>query len=188
MRFSPVEAMTARTFAARWRWWARSCAAARRSRSSTARALPHLTRVGVYSASYARLRHSPSLPRLLRAPAARRPAELIARAVGRSHAPVRERGDGAVQEGVPGDGGGAGREAARHDGAEVRARRRQAQRPRAGGTHGAPPHLLRDARQLLVRRLLQARRDPLCLGAAHATRWAGDRPVAAARLGALQRR
>ena len=39
--------------------------------------------------------------------------------------------------------------------AEVRARRRQAQRPRQRRLYGAPPHLLRDARQLLVRRLLQ---------------------------------
>ena len=41
------------------------------------------------------------------------------------------------------------------DGAEVRAGRRQAQRPRAGGAHRAPSYVLRDARQLLVRRLLQ---------------------------------
>jgi hypothetical protein len=54
---------------------------------------------------------------------------------------------------------------ARHQ-PEVRARRRQAQRPGAGRLHGAAPHLLRDAGQLLVRRLLQARRDPLRLGAA----------------------
>ena len=53
---------------------------------------------------------------------------------------------------------------ARRHVAEVRARRRQAQRPRERRPHGAPPHVLRDARQLLVRRLLQARRDPLRLG------------------------
>jgi alanyl-tRNA synthetase len=46
---------------------------------------------------------------------------------------------------------------ARHDLAEMRARRRQAQRPRQCRLHRAPPHLLRDARQLLVRRLLQGR-------------------------------
>jgi hypothetical protein len=55
---------------------------------------------------------------------------------------------------------------ARHDVAEMRARRRQAQRPRQRRLHRAPPHVLRDARQLLVRRLLQARRDQLRLGAA----------------------
>ena len=43
--------------------------------------------------------------------------------------------------------------------AEMRARRRQAQRPRQCRLHRAPPHLLRDARQLLVRRLLQGPRD-----------------------------
>ena len=55
---------------------------------------------------------------------------------------------------------------ARHHRAEVRARRRQAQRPRERRPHRAPPHLLRDAGQLLVRRLLQARRDRLRLRAA----------------------
>ena len=43
--------------------------------------------------------------------------------------------------------------------AEMRARRRQAQRPRQCRLHGAASHLLRDARQLLVRRLLQGARD-----------------------------
>ena len=56
--------------------------------------------------------------------------------------------------------------AARHQLAEVRARRRQAQRPGERRPHRAPPHLLRDAGQLLVRRLLQARRDRLRLRAA----------------------
>ena len=54
----------------------------------------------------------------------------------------------------------------RHDLPEVHARLRQAQRPRERRPHAAPPHLLRDARQLLLRRLLQARRDRLGLGAA----------------------
>ena len=49
---------------------------------------------------------------------------------------------------------------------EMRARRRQAQRPRQRRLHRAAPHLLRDARQLLVRRLLQGARDPARLGAA----------------------
>ena len=50
--------------------------------------------------------------------------------------------------------------------AALRARRRQAQRPRERRLHRAPPHVLRDAGQLQLRRLLQARRDPLRLGAA----------------------
>ena len=50
---------------------------------------------------------------------------------------------------------------------EVRAGRRQAQRSRAGGPHQAAPHLLRDAGQLLLRRLFQARRDRVRLGVRH---------------------
>ena len=42
--------------------------------------------------------------------------------------------------------------------------RRQAQRLRGGRPDAAPPHALRDARQLELRRLLQARGDPLGLG------------------------
>jgi alanyl-tRNA synthetase len=48
----------------------------------------------------------------------------------------------------------------------MRARRRQAQRPRERRLHRAPPHLLRDAGQLQLRRLLQARRHQVRLGAA----------------------
>ena len=55
---------------------------------------------------------------------------------------------------------------ARGLGAEMRARRRQAQRPRQCRLHRAPPHLLRDARQFLLRRLFQGARDPARLGAA----------------------
>jgi hypothetical protein len=49
--------------------------------------------------------------------------------------------------------------------AEVHPRRRQAQRPGERGLHRAPPHVLRDAGQLQLRRLLQARRHPVRLGA-----------------------
>ncbi len=77
-------------------------------------------------------------------------------------------------------------QASRDDVAEVRARRRQAQRPRAGRPHRAAQHVLRDARQLLVRRLLQARRDSLRVGVRHAR--AGARSHAAARHGAPLRR
>ncbi len=49
---------------------------------------------------------------------------------------------------------------------EVPAPQRQAQRPRGGRARHLPPHLLRDARQLVVRRLLQARGDRVGVGAA----------------------
>ena len=56
---------------------------------------------------------------------------------------------------------------ARHVGAEVRARRRQAQRPRRRRPHEPSLHVLRDARQLQLRRLLQGRGDPVGVGALH---------------------
>ncbi len=49
----------------------------------------------------------------------------------------------------------------------LRARGRQAQRPRERRLHRAPPHLLRDARQLQLRRLLQGRGDRVRLGLRH---------------------
>ncbi len=49
----------------------------------------------------------------------------------------------------------------------MRARRRQAQRSRQCRLYRAPPHLLRDARQFLVRRLLQGARHRARLGADH---------------------
>ena len=51
------------------------------------------------------------------------------------------------------------------------ARRRQAQRLRGGRPDAAPPHAVRDARQLELRRLLQARGDPLGLGVPDASTW-----------------
>ena len=51
--------------------------------------------------------------------------------------------------------------------AEMRARGRQAQRPRQRRLHGAASHLLRDARQLLLRRLLQGEGHPAGVGAGH---------------------
>ncbi len=54
---------------------------------------------------------------------------------------------------------------ARGVGAEMRPRRRQAQRSRQCRLHRAPPHLLRDARQFLLRRLFQGARHPAGLGA-----------------------
>ena len=53
--------------------------------------------------------------------------------------------------------------------AEVRARGRQAQRPRRHRPHQPPLLVLRDARQLQLRRLLQGRRDPVGVGVLHAT-------------------
>ncbi len=51
---------------------------------------------------------------------------------------------------------------------EVHPHQRQAQRPRERRRHRPPPHVLRDARQLLLRRLLQGRGDRLRVGAADA--------------------
>ncbi len=61
--------------------------------------------------------------------------------------------------------------------AEVRARRRQAQRSRERRLHRTPPHVLRDAWQLQLRRLLQAGRDPFRLGVHHLKAVAGHRQV-----------
>ena len=84
-------------------------------------------------------------------------ASLAAGAAQRPHADVHQCRHGAVQERLH-----RPREAplcARHHLAEMRARRRQAQRPRQCRLHRAPSHLLRDARQFLVRRLFQGTRD-----------------------------
>ena len=79
-------------------------------------------------------------------------------------ADVHELGDDAVRPVLPRRGAGALRPAAgRHD-PEVRAGRRQAQRPRRDRPHPPPPQLLRDARQLQLRRLLQARGHPVGVG------------------------
>ena len=65
--------------------------------------------------------------------------------------------------------------------AEMPAPERQAQRSRRGRPRHLPPHLLRNARQLVVRRLLQEGSDRLGLGAA-------DRGVEAAQGAALRHR
>ncbi len=67
-------------------------------------------------------------------------------------------------------GQGQARLRARHLEPALRARRRQAQRPRERRLHGAASHLLRDARQLLLRRLLQEGRHSLRLGVRHRSR------------------
>ena len=68
--------------------------------------------------------------------------------------------------------------------AEVRPRRRQAQRPRRRRPHQPALHVLRDARQLQLRRLLQGRGDPVGVGALHR----GPRPRPRAPVGDRPRR
>ena len=70
--------------------------------------------------------------------------------------------------------------------AEVRPRRRQAQRPRRHRPHEPALLLLRDARQLQLRRLLQGRGDPVGVGVHH--RRAPVRSGAAVGHGAPHRR
>ena len=108
-------------------------------------------------------RHPHHLPRLLRQGGAPGRAVLAAGAAQRPDADVHELRHGAVQERL--HRARAPRLRARRHQPEMRARRRQAQRPRQRRLHRPPPHLLRDARQLLVRRLLQGTGDPLRLGA-----------------------
>ena len=62
----------------------------------------------------------------------------------------------------------------RHHFAKVRPRRRQAQRSRERRLHQSPPYVLRNARQFLLRRLLQKRSGCLCLGADHLQRLVRD--------------
>ena len=79
----------------------------------------------------------------------------------RPDAAVRQRRHGAVQAVLPRRAAAA--LAARHQRAEVRAHPRH-----RGGRQDHPArHVLPDGRQLLLRRLLQGRRDPARLGAAH---------------------
>ena len=112
-----------------------------------------------------RQRDPVGLPRLLRQARSSAAAVEPARAAQRSDPDVHQCRHGAVQERLH-----RGREAAlcaRRHLAEMRARRRQAQRPRQCRLHGPAPHLLRDARQFLVRRLLQAARHRACLDPDH---------------------
>ena len=166
--------------AIRARRWTRS--RRRESERSTSGRSPCLrrSRATVYCEPYARIRDSPAIPRVLRAQRARRPPQLVARARGRSHAALHERRDGAVQAHLPRPGA-LGVRPARDHRPEVRARWRQAQRSRAGGSHRAASHLLRDARQLLLRRLLQARRDSLRVGVRHRRAGHSTRSICASR-------
>ena len=89
----------------------------------------------------------------------RDPGRQVAAVHDRGHGPVQEllhrRGDAAVQAGDLV--------------AEVRARGRQAQRPRRHRPHEPSLLVLRDARQLQLRRLLQGRGDPVGDGSSTAT-------------------
>ena len=104
------------------------------------------------------------------------------RPVGQPHpdapdgAHVHQLGDDAVRPVLPRRGAGAVRPAAGGVGAEVRAGRRQAQRPRRHRPLAPPPQLLRDARQLQLRRLLQGRRHRLGVGVRHRGARARRRP------------
>ena len=109
-------------------------------------------------------RHPARLPRFFRPRGARDRALGAAGAAERPDPDVRQRRHGAVQERLH-----RPRDAAlchRRLVAEMRARRRQAQRSRQCRLYRAPPHLLRDARQFLVRRLFQGAGDQPRLGPA----------------------
>ena len=83
---------------------------------------------------------------------------------------VHQRRDEPVHPLLPGRGAPPYR--AGHHRAEVRADPGQARRHRPHRPDHPPPHLLRDAGQLQLRRLLQGRGHRLGLGAAHRGRWA----------------
>ncbi len=102
----------------------------------------------------------PSVRRSFRAQRAPGGAVCIA-APRRPEPAVRQRGDGAVQALLPGPGDPA--VPPRHQRAEVRAHPRH----RGRRQDHAPRHVLRDVRQLLLRRLLQGRRHRARLGAGH---------------------
>ena len=83
----------------------------------------------------------------------------------RSHAPFYQRGNEPVQDHSARRQ--QGRTQARCKFAEVHARFGQAQRPRRGRLRPSPPYFFRNARQLVVRRLLQERRHCLGVGTAY---------------------
>ena len=108
----------------------------------------------------ARHAHPPNLHRLLRQDQAARGSALFPRgAARRSHAAVRQRGHEPVQAHLPRQVRSqvaAGEAHARVRHAKVHSRRREAQRSGRRGQGHVPPHLLRDARELVFRRFLQA--------------------------------
>ena len=112
-----------------------------------------------------RLRNPPQISGLFRPEGTPRGALVVARPAERSDAAVHQRGHEPVQGRLPRPG--KARLHPRHDFAEVRARRRQAQRSRKRRLHQPPSHVFRDAGQFFLRRLFQEGRDRLRLGADH---------------------
>ena len=108
---------------------------------------------------------TPRFSRFLRREIARGRPELVARSRQRPDAHVRERGHGAIQRRLHRQG--KARLSPGDVESEVHACERQTQRPRKRRSHGAPPHALRDARQLRLWRLFQRRRHRLRVGALH---------------------
>ena len=82
--------------------------------------------------------------------------QLAGRSARRPHAAVHQRRDEPVQGRVSSRTGTTSLARARREHAALHPRRRQAQRPRRRRPGHLPPHLLRDARQLVLRRLFQA--------------------------------
>ena len=118
-----------------------------------------------------------AVPPVLRGARPPGPAVRLARPAGGGQiAPLHRRGDEPVQERVHGP-----RQA------RPQARRHQPEmpphrRPRQRRPHRLPSHVLRDARQFLLRRLLQARGDPLGVGVHDAGDEAPARAAARQRL------
>ena len=113
----------------------------------------------------ARRRGAPALPRVLRRARPHDRAQREPDPGRRPDPPLHELRDGPVQGGLH-----RRREAqlhARRRRAALPAGGREAQRLRGGRALAAPPHPLRDDGQLELRRLLQARGDPLGLGVPH---------------------
>ena len=129
--------------------------ATNRARGTTRRTSPQTSdsRLNDDRQASVQRRTARAVPRVF--PRARAPdrAVELARARQRPDAAVHERRHGAVQGRVPGQG--QAQLQPRGQLAALRARRRQAQRPRERRLHRAAPHVLRDARQLQLRRLLQ---------------------------------
>ena len=101
---------------------------------------------------------------------ARLRAQQPLRAAGGPDAAVHERRHEPVQADLPGSGRpgfGSGEAQAGGEQPEVHPRGWQAQRPGRRGQGHVPPHLLRDAGELVVRRLLQEGSGGVVVGAAH---------------------
>ena len=109
-----------------------------------------------------RVRNPVALRGVLRRARPHRRPQRQPRPGGRPDAAVHELGHGPVQGRA--DRGGEARLRPRGRLPALPAGRRQAQRLRGGRPDAAPPHAVRDARQLELRRLLQARGDPLGVG------------------------